>query len=276
MSVYTTQLRWVLEKAETDAGHSYVPGTWTSASDKMCGLDAYPLFEEAHRRELNDKIYRHYYMREIGLETIGLFCWQMRERMMLRMPYYNELYKSAQMILNPMTDTEISRKAEGKSNEATVRDTDGRTTWDRTEDRDSTANGTSSNDGTNTQSTTSSSESIFSDTPMDMLDNSGDNLIKKGRYATNVTYDDSSTNVNGTTSDKGTTSETRRENETGNGNGTSTENETGKRDETWDRSETEKSRHQSEAKLVMEYRKAIVNIDEMIVNDLADLFLMLY
>ena len=55
MSKYTTELRYLIQ------------------SGFDLGLRNYPIFDENYRSKLNEKILNHYYMREIGFETAGLF-----------------------------------------------------------------------------------------------------------------------------------------------------------------------------------------------------------
>ena len=55
MSKYTTELRY-LEEMKYDYGQN-----------------DYPIFDENYRSVLNKKIKDHYYVREIGFETAGLF-----------------------------------------------------------------------------------------------------------------------------------------------------------------------------------------------------------
>ena len=54
------------------------------------------------------KILRHFYTREIGEETFGL--WQLRlcDRLNVIMPYYNQLYRSELIKFNPMYDVDLS------------------------------------------------------------------------------------------------------------------------------------------------------------------------
>jgi hypothetical protein len=61
------------------------------------GLKDYPIFDEKYRDTLNNKIIMHYWMREIGAETAGLFKLYLNRTMTEIIPYYNQLYKSAQL-----------------------------------------------------------------------------------------------------------------------------------------------------------------------------------
>lgn len=65
-------------------------------------LDDYPIFDESHRNELNNKIIEHYWFDEIGMETPDRFNHYLHSTMNEIMPYYNELYKSVAMEYNPL------------------------------------------------------------------------------------------------------------------------------------------------------------------------------
>lgn len=84
MSKYTTELRWVIEN-----GYDLQ-------------LNEYPIFDENYRQKLNQKIINHYYFREIGFETVGLFRFYLKQTMNEIMPYYNQLYESALLEIDPL------------------------------------------------------------------------------------------------------------------------------------------------------------------------------
>ncbi len=93
MSKYRVQLRWLVEQWLADKGAANIEANWPLAYEQL-GLADYPIFDEAYRPTLNDKIIRHYYMYEIGAETPGLFRLFVRDTMHLIMPYYNQMYES--------------------------------------------------------------------------------------------------------------------------------------------------------------------------------------
>lgn len=70
-------------------------------TDGDIGLSTYPIFDQAYRPKLNKKIIDHYYNREIGLETVDLFVHATRTKMNEIMPYYNQLYKSELLEVDP-------------------------------------------------------------------------------------------------------------------------------------------------------------------------------
>lgn len=99
MSKYTTELRYLIQ------------------SGFDLGLNDYPIFEESYRSKLNEKILNHYYMREIGFETAGLFKIYLNVKMNEIMPYYNQLYLSAQIEFDPLetysTNEQYERETTG-------------------------------------------------------------------------------------------------------------------------------------------------------------------
>lgn len=169
MSKYTTQLRWVIEQTENDAHGTYEPGVYTEASYKKIGLSNYPIFDEAYRTQLNNKIIDHFYFREIGMETVANFAWFLRRKMNEIMPYYNQLYESVDLVTDPVNEIDVTylEHVEGKSN--------------------NTANSTTTTDDSN----------VYSDTPMDFIED-GLSAIKRGNYATNANYDQGESNTDST------------------------------------------------------------------------------
>ncbi len=126
MSDYTTQLRWPIERRQYETKSS--PDDYSKCYD-MLGLSDYPIFDESYRSFLNDKIIRHFYFREIGFETLAQFRWYMRNTMHENMPYFNQLYKSLNLITDPITNEkftwgEVYSLAQGGG---TTTDVDGKT-----------------------------------------------------------------------------------------------------------------------------------------------------
>ena len=50
--------------------------------------------------EIKEKFIRHYLMREIGFETVGLWKVFLQDRFIMKAPYYNELYKTIGLEFN--------------------------------------------------------------------------------------------------------------------------------------------------------------------------------
>ena len=114
MSMYTTELRYIcetmteepLENFDNLKGVRRIDAIIDSSKGNIFDFD-YPIFDEAYRGILEKKIIRHYYTREIGAETFGLFQLYLSDKMNEIMPYYNQLYASELLSnnINPLTNS---------------------------------------------------------------------------------------------------------------------------------------------------------------------------
>lgn len=101
MSKYTTEVRWICESKsgfdEDVLKTKTVDEIITASRDSIFNF-TYPIYAEGHREELEHKILRHYYTREIGAETFGLWQLQLNDKLNVIMPYYNKLYQYQEQI----------------------------------------------------------------------------------------------------------------------------------------------------------------------------------
>ena len=96
MSKYTTEVRYICENYanQTESkGYNSVQNILDNSWDKVFDFD-FPIFDENYREPLCKKILKHFYTREIGEETVGLWKLRLDDRMNEIMPYYNQLYES--------------------------------------------------------------------------------------------------------------------------------------------------------------------------------------
>ena len=119
MSKYTTEVRFI---CETFSGLDESKGCFNineivqQSRSKIFSFD-YPIFDETYRGVIETKILKHYYTREIGLETVGLWLHKLDVKMNEIMPYYNQLYKSCLLEFNPFYNTDFTTKRDIKTNE---------------------------------------------------------------------------------------------------------------------------------------------------------------
>ena len=71
------------------------------------GLDSYPIFDEAYRDILNQKIIDHFWYNEISHETVDMWMRQMRTKMQEIMPYYNKLYEAELIKIDPLSTQDV-------------------------------------------------------------------------------------------------------------------------------------------------------------------------
>jgi hypothetical protein len=149
----------------------------------------FPIFNEAYRETLKQKILDHFYFYEIGVETPGRFIFNLRTRLNEIMPYYNKMYETTlleQRILDNYDVTETFTKE--SSNDINVNN-------NLTENITGAANNTK----------------VFSDTAQGRISMEG----IEGEYASQITKDSgdntSDTTTSGTvvTTDEGSENWTR-------------------------------------------------------------------
>lgn len=68
----------------------------------------YPKWDSEYNEMLEEKILRTYYMREIGVETYGLFKLRLQVKLNDIMPYYNKLYESEKLKFDPLKEIDLS------------------------------------------------------------------------------------------------------------------------------------------------------------------------
>lgn len=116
MSKYTTELRYICETyagASQEVAYGKIGKVLDAARPKLFNFD-YPIFDVDYKKPLELKIMRHFYMREIGLETVGQFKFFLEMKMNEIMPYYNQLYESERIKFDPLHDTNLSETSEKK------------------------------------------------------------------------------------------------------------------------------------------------------------------
>lgn len=319
MSSYTTELRYICEDyagLAKSADYNSIDSILEASREKLFDFD-FPIFDETYRAPLEKKIMRHYYRREIGFETAGLFKHYLCVKMTEIMPYYNQLYKSQLYDFNPFYDIDLTRDHAGKAGSTTDGKEEGSNS--RTADTKKESTGTKSgsnndttdftaNNGTgnrtleNQESSTtsngtasSSKTNKFSDTPQGRLDE-----ITANTYLTNVTIDEDSgstkqtgngttkidrtstgaENKKETTEKNGKFSENDKDNETSNttekGNSSKTTKEVFANTEEYIEHVKGKQGSASYSSLLEEFRRTFLNIDAQLIEELNDLFMLLW
>lgn len=243
MSKYTTEVRFICESKsglEVSGGSGDVDKIIASSWDKIF-TSKVSFFDEAYRSVLCQKILKHYYLREICSETVGIWTLWMNTRLEEIMPYYNQLYESAKIEFNPMHDVNLTR--EHKRTENT----------DATNNRETnvTSNGTTNR----TSNTDENKKDLYSDTPQGALTG-----VENETYLTNARKITDS--VNG--SDVVEANNTEK----------NTEGVTSNVDTTEDYLETliGKQGTESFSSLLNKFRETFLNIDMMVIEKFSDLF----
>ena len=223
MSTYTTELRYILESyAGLDSSTEYpsVNTVISKARTKLFNFN-YPIFDNAYKEHLESLICLHFYRREIGFETVGLFKLYLEQKMREIMPFYNQLYKSQLLEFNPFYDVDITRDHQLKhnteensinksssnsnsnenfNNNTTVKSSDNTNQGVSSRDESkSNSKNTSSAKNSTSASSSSNNKQRYSDTPQGSISD-----LEKDKYLTNATINDASVKdiSNATSSDE--------------------------------------------------------------------------
>lgn len=227
--------------------------------------------DEDDKLHLQRHILNEYLTRDICCSSITRWQLFLRSKLNDIMPRYIPMYnanlkliESAIDVLNPYHITEDKKR----SIKATNTDSSTSTNSTTSEDKSSTQ-GTTSADGTYTDNTTNDTTTKFSDTPQALMQTGKD-------YLTNLTK------ANATNENTGTTHNTGENSVSGTTNskidGTGTVSTTSNQDKSDDYIKTIKGNMSkfNQGELVKAYQDSIINIEELVTKDLADLFYLMY
>lgn len=181
MSKYTTEVRYICEqKADLtqSAGGNNVDDVLRISWDKIFTTKC-EFFDNQYRPVLCKKILKHYYTREIGFETAGLWMLWMNRRLEEIMPYYNQLYRSAQLEFNPFHDVDYWREGNRQND------------------------GTSETSGSSTNIQDNVTRDLYSETPQGAL-----NGVESETYLTDARKVMQDNEANNTYNDNNTTNTT--------------------------------------------------------------------
>lgn len=215
------------------------------ADVKVIGLDSYPIFDEQHRKILNDKIVMRYWTREIGVETDSLFRHHMRRTMNEIMPQFNKLYESTRIEFDPMSTIDVQSLVDSESLNDIVSNS--------TSSSETTANSSTEN----SSNTNAKSRAVASEMPQTQLAGHQD-------YATSATDSlsdsDSTGTASGSEQTRGTGTESGSQSAVGSGKVVSSTS----------------GRQAPGAALIQAYREQIINVDVMVLDSLEPLFMQLW
>lgn len=157
MSKYTTELRFICEQLATNTesqGYDKTKEIIEKARVKIFNFE-YPIFDDSYKSVLETKILKHFYFKEIGFETYGVWHMMLDTTMNEIMPYYNQLYESEKLTFNPFNDTDYTVDRNGKVDKQAHQKDDG--TWTGSHDFkvDDTGNSTTDVTGKVTNETDS-------------------------------------------------------------------------------------------------------------------------
>lgn len=281
MSSYTTTLRRLLDPEANTAGYSFTKGhydngVWVPAhmekNSAMTGFElwetgdkAYPLifddptwegYDPTYRAKLNSMITDFYWGYEIGSETPAMFKHRINAKMRLIMPYYNLLFKAEYENFKDFDPNTFKKRKDYK----------GGMDKDYGERKQHNKNGTKIFGDNNGDLTTRGKQYNY-DTPQDI-----------GAIGTGPTANHMSSAI----AIENTTPVTYTQNGNFNFDGSISDNPTFRQESVKDsetfnnRYDTEEGYNTSRYVQYKEYLEGLKNIDDMIIEELRDCFMLVY
>lgn len=311
MSKYTTQVRFICESLagySDSQGYGKVSEIIDNSWEQIFDFD-FPIFDANYKSVLCKKILKHYYTREIGLETYGLWKLKLDTKMNEIMPYYNKRYESASLQFNPLWDVDYTKVSNGdesgansresigtsENKESTIRDSKRQIQEDGNVLKNYNSQIENNKGGEDTFETNRNGNENtvdrYSDTPQGgLVGMRNDNyltraeIINKDSESAGIdkTKYNSSDTSKRTGSDSDNSSKVGKENINDVGNvvndGKTSESENGAFSTTKEYIEhvSGKMGGRSYAKAIMEYRDSLINVDAEIIDELGELFMKLW
>lgn len=273
MSSYTTQLKTIIEHYSQDTEDLTTNERIEIGRTNLFDFD-YPIFNEAFKNVFETNIIKNFYMREIGFETEGLFKFRLETWLNINMPYFNDLFESELLEYDPLSNTKLT-KAYEKMNDTLKKDKRNTNQFSQTDGR---------NKGLNRQDSDSSGKSTDDDFSRKVGSDNPDSRLQlqtqdgKGviEYASNIDEQKDDRKVSSEAS----------ANTVGNTEDSSRVNSKADQRDSLDSNKNE-SEHfmehregkvgiDSYAKLIQEYRGALLRIELMIHKEMQELFMLVY
>lgn len=160
MSKYTITIKDIVNNYSITSQNTDIDSKLDVARNYLFDFD-YPTIDDATKKRIEIAILKHYYMREIAFETIGLFKIKLNDRLNLIMPRYNALYEKQDLTLSPYINSYLNESGNSNNVASTITNNED---WQTT-----------------------------SETPQGILTD-----LKEGKYSSMAVYNENNDNTNNT------------------------------------------------------------------------------
>ena len=275
MSKYTTEVRFICEQKaglEGIVDASNVDEVLSKSWNKLVTTN-FSIFDEAYREKLVCKVLKHYYLREIAAETVGVWILWMNTKFEEIMPYYNQLYESAKLKFEPFYDVDYTRSSQRDVTETEHGSYENKGQTESSGSSTDTGKTSNTRTGKTTEVGTNSgtSKDLYSDTPQGALTG-----IDNETYLTNARKvtdsGNSNTDVDETVTDSGSSEVKGVNSQTVKSTLNNTNAKTGEKGDRFSEGVRGKMGSESYSKMLIEYRDTFINIDMLVIDEFKDLF----
>lgn len=230
----------------------------------------YPVYDEAYRSVLETKILKHFFFREIGMETPGQFKFYLNEVLNVEMPVINRFYESAVMKFNPLYNVDYTREHKGTIDHSRTGNESAYLSQDETADHTGNRQETAQANGHATNISIDNVQQRYSDTPQAQL-----NLVEQDKYLTS--YQINTRNATDTNDSQSTTtsngSDIAKDTRKSTGSNIVNRNETGNTTDNYIETVKGNQGGASFSKMIMEFRQSLLNVDKLVFDVLTPLFM---
>ena len=279
MSKYTTELRYIIEEynESEESDNSNADEFIEKALPKLFNF-SYPIYDENYKKTLELNIVRHFYTREICTETVGRWKMFLRDRLWMIMPKYNIMYKELNEISDKLLSNVDMTESQELTNAGKVK-SDSTSKTDNTSTNSTNANQESTSSSKNSTSNNGSGDSdawqTSNDTPQGALTD-----IESNRYLSSAVHNKNATNQNSSTeSDANGNSTSKSSNDSSSASNSNTDSVTNQESQTTESYVKKLIGKQGGNEYITIYQKLVdgyLNIDNMICDELEDLFFQLW
>ena len=230
----------------------------------------YPVYDEAYRATLETKIIKHFFFREIGMETPAQFKFYLNEVLNVEMPVINRYYESAVLKFNPLYNVDYTREHTGNIDHARQGNENAYLSQDETSTHTGSRQETAQATGHAVNVSNDNVKQRYSDTPQNGLED-----VENNKYLTsyqNNTRSGSDTNDSQSTTTSNGTDETK-DIRNATGSNLVNRNETANTTDHYIETVQGNQGGVTYARMIMEFRESLLNVDKMVFDTLSPLFM---
>ena len=275
MAHYTTEVRTICEALTSNvrSGASKIDDIVNEAIPKIF-TDNWETYNPEHKTELCDKILKHYYFREIGVETVPLWIFMLNRKLTEIMPKYNKMYEVVEKAyINPLNMYDMTETENITGDETTTLNGSTQSTSSGEMSGTNTGSGTSESTSTSDSNAVSEAWQKYNDTPQ-----GGITGLDQDMYLTNATKNTSTSDSDTTSDSKSTSTSNATSESTSSSTSQSSNDSTGVVKSLEERIRNTKgiNGQKSYFELARQALDMYVNVDMQVIKELETLFMQLW
>lgn len=119
MSKYTITIKDIVDDYSITSKNKDIDSKLDTAREYLFDFN-YPVIDNETKKRIEIAILKHYYLREIAFETVGIFKIKLNDRLNLIMPRYNALYNKQDLSLSPYINSYLDELGNSNNDANTI------------------------------------------------------------------------------------------------------------------------------------------------------------